>query len=513
MRRRDRILVIDDDPLMCEALALVLRASAYAVETALSGHSGLAIFAERPCDAVLVDLRLPDISGLEVLRAIKGTAPDTDVFVMTGHGTLPTAIEAMDHAASGFLEKPLAVDQLLATLRRVLAHRRAEAAASALAAVSHELVATLELPEVINRIVETVLRLFDVRRAALYTWEETQRRLTCRGIAGEGDPAAWIGGTLSHDDGVAGRAIRLGQAVRTSNVLEHPEFTVPEWLRERLESERLGAAVAVPLASAVEVFGALALADQPGRDFTDQEVKLLGAFADQAALAIRNARLYEEVRRTRDFLQSIAANSADAILTTDLRGRVTYFSPGAEAMFGYRVDEVLGHHVALFYRAGRAEARAVARRLTRDGQLQNHDTAFRTKRGGWVPVSASISFLRDTSGRRMGTVGVIRDMTAREAAEAARHEASELRAITLLAGGVAHEINNPLAVIVGHLELLALDLPPIGKAATRIQRALAAAEDIRIITARMRNITRVRTAPSDEHLPPILDLRRSSEAG
>jgi PAS domain S-box-containing protein len=295
-------------------------------------------------------------------------------------------------------------------------------------------------------------------------------------------------------------------------VLEQPGLTIPAWLRRRLEVERLGAAVAVPLVSNGEVLGALVLADQPGRDFSEEEVSLLGAFADQAALAIRNARLYDEVRRTRDFLQSIAENSADAIVTTDLRGRITYFSPGAEAMFGYRIHEVLGQPVALFYRAGRPEARAVTRRLATEGQLQNYETWLRTKDRRWVSVSASISLLRDPAGVRVGTVGVIKDMTAREAAEAARREATELRAIALLAGGVAHEVNNALAVIVGQLDLLADDLPPTGKAAKRVQRALAAAEEIRAITARMKNITRVQTVPVDRSLPPILDLRRSSGA-
>jgi two-component system NtrC family sensor kinase len=104
-------------------------------------------------------------------------------------------------------------------------------------------------------------------------------------------------------------------------------------------------------------------------------------------------------------------------------------------------------------------------------------------------------------------------MTTREAAEAARREASELRAIASLARGVAHEINNPLMVIMGQLELLGLDLAPAGKAAERLQRAVAAAEDIRAITARMTGITRVHTAPMGEHLAPFLDLGRSSEAG
>jgi two-component system, NtrC family, sensor kinase len=513
MRRPERVLVIDDDQQMCDALTLVLGTAGYAVEAALSGQNGLEAFTQRPSDAVLVDLRLPDVSGLDVLRAIKAKAPATDVILMTGHGTLPTAIEAMEHAASGFLEKPVATEHLVSTIRRVVAHRRAEAAAAALATTGHELIGTLELTEVMDRIVETVLRLFDVRRAVLYAWDGTQERLTCRAIAGDGDPAAWIGRTLPPDNGVTGRAISLEHAVRSTNVLDHPGLTLPEWLRQRLALEGLGAAVGVPLMGAGEIFGALTLVDHSGREFDDHDVQLLGAFADQAAVAIRNARLYDEVRRTRDFLQSIAENSADAIVTTDLRGRITYMSPGAEAMFGYRIDEVLGHHVARFCRSGRPEARAVTRRLATDAQLQNYETALRTKDGRWVSASASISLLRDTSGARIGTVGVIKDMTARDAAEVARREASELRAIALLGAGVAHEINNTLAVVVGQLELIAVDLPSDGNAPKRIKRALAAADDIRAITARMRNITRIHTAPMEGHLPPILDLRQSSEAG
>jgi PAS domain S-box-containing protein len=190
----------------------------------------------------------------------------------------------------------------------------------------------------------------------------------------------------------------------------------------------------VPLMAAGHTLGALTLADMSGRNFTGDEARLLGAFADQAALALRNARLYDEVRRTRDFLQSIAHNSADAIVTTDLQGRITYVSPGAEPMFGYTADEVIGQRVATFYRGGRAETRAVTRRLGREGEIRNYETAVRAKDGRWIPVSTSISLLKNAEGGLIGTLGVTKDMTARESAELARREAAELRAITLLPG-------------------------------------------------------------------------------
>ncbi len=104
-----------------------------------------------------------------------------------------------------------------------------------------------------------------------------------------------------------------------------------------------------------------------------------------------------------------------------------------------------------------------------------------------------------------------KDMTEREAAEAARREVAVLRAITLLAGAVAHEINNPLAVIVGQLEMLAADLSKDAKAARRLEQALAAGNEIKDIVVRMTQVTRVASTSLHSQLPPILDIRRSSD--
>lgn len=512
MSRPGVILVIDDDPGMCDAVSVVLQTAGYGVETATSGRAGLEIFSRHRFDAVLVDLRLPDLSGLDLLRAIKAIAPTTEVILMTGYGTLPTAVQALDHEASGYLEKPVAMDHLLATLRRVLARRRAEAVAAALAEVGHEIVGTLELAQVTDRIAAIVLRLFEGRRAAVYRYDAAERELRCVAIAGEGVSATWLGQTLRLGSGLAGWAVEAGQPVWSNDVLTDARIALPAWLQQQMEEEGLRAAAAVPVVDHGEALGALTVADVAGRRFTTEELQLLAAFADQAALAIRNAKLYEDVRHTRDFLQSITENSADAIVTTDLRGRLTYVSPGAQAMFGYSADEALGRPVTRFYRSGRREARAVAARLRTEGHLQNYETVLQAKDGRRVSVSASLSLLRDADRRVIGTLGIIKDMAAREAAEAARQEASELRAVALLAGGVAHEINNPLAVIVGQLELLALELPVEGAAARRIRQAVAAAEEVRAIVARMRHITRIQAAPADPHVAPILDIQRSSES-
>ena len=100
-----------------------------------------------------------------------------------------------------------------------------------------------------------------------------------------------------------------------------------------------------------------------------------------------------------------------------------------------------------------------------------------------------------------------------QAAEAASREAAELRAVTLLARAAAHEINNPLTVVVGGLGLIAKKLSPQSEEAQWIARAGEGAERIKDIVARMNNITQVAETPPRGYLPPMLDIRKSSEPG
>jgi PAS domain S-box-containing protein len=106
---------------------------------------------------------------------------------------------------------------------------------------------------------------------------------------------------------------------------------------------------------------------------------------------------------------------------------------------------------------------------------------------------------------------IFRDAGPREALDAARREVLDLRAITLVANAAAHEINNPLTVIVGSVELLQRRLGPATVEAKWIDRAIESAQRIREIIARMTRITRVEASGSFPTVPAMLDIRRSSD--
>jgi PAS domain S-box-containing protein len=124
MSQPARILIIDDDQGMRETIADVARLRGHSVETAAGGRAGLDLLAARPADVTLVDIRLPDISGLELLGAIKTVSPATEVVFITGHASLATAIQAINGAAFAYLTKPFEMEQLLATLAKAVEKQR-----------------------------------------------------------------------------------------------------------------------------------------------------------------------------------------------------------------------------------------------------------------------------------------------------------------------------------------------------------------------------------------------------
>src|SRR3989304_6027689 len=118
------ILIIDDDRGTRETVADILGFRGYLVETAERGEDGLEKVRTRPFDATIVDIKLPDISGLDLLKALKEASPETEVIFITGYASLQTAIQAINGAAFAYLVKPFEMDHLLATLAKALEKQR-----------------------------------------------------------------------------------------------------------------------------------------------------------------------------------------------------------------------------------------------------------------------------------------------------------------------------------------------------------------------------------------------------
>jgi DNA-binding NtrC family response regulator len=120
----EAILVADDELGVRESLAEVLRDAGYAVETAIDGTAALEALDARDFAIVITDLRMPGADGLAVLRKLREVAPQTVPLVMTAHGSVETAIEALRAGAADYILKPVVFDDVLAKVARVLEHRQ-----------------------------------------------------------------------------------------------------------------------------------------------------------------------------------------------------------------------------------------------------------------------------------------------------------------------------------------------------------------------------------------------------
>ena len=126
------VYVIDDDDAVRQSLEFLLRTAGHTVRSFESGKAFLEILPELHSGCIITDVRMPEISGIELLRRVKDHDPDIPVIVITGHGEISLAVEAMKLGAVDFLEKPFDDDQLLAALKSTLsrdadmAERKAE---------------------------------------------------------------------------------------------------------------------------------------------------------------------------------------------------------------------------------------------------------------------------------------------------------------------------------------------------------------------------------------------------
>ncbi len=125
--RPTSVLVIDDEPAIVETMEILLRKEGYAAHTATDGNEGISRMAALRPDIVISDVRMPTMSGLDVLAAARSLDPEMPVILMTAQATVPAAVQAVNDGAFYFLEKPFPNEQLLAIVRRASEHRRLRA--------------------------------------------------------------------------------------------------------------------------------------------------------------------------------------------------------------------------------------------------------------------------------------------------------------------------------------------------------------------------------------------------
>jgi PAS domain S-box-containing protein len=235
----------------------------------------------------------------------------------------------------------------------------------------------------------------------------------------------------------------------------------------------------------------------------------VGLLAPLFQNVIERERLSIAERRFRALLDE--ASEAIRIVDPATR-RILETNRADSALSGCPRESLLGHDGREFWPddvEDRARWEGLVEEAARSGAATGFGLSYRT--AGGAVRSVDMNLRRVQHDGRAYEIVMLRDAAPREALDAARREVLDLRAITLVANAAAHEINNPLTVIVGSLELLQRRLAGDGQEMRWIDRAIGASGRIREIIGRMTRITRIESASSMPGIPAMLDIHRSSE--
>ena len=299
-RDRPRILVADDEPTIREVLTDFLELEGYDVVAVSDGEKALSRLERERWDALLIDLKMPGMSGLDVLRAMKGGGPL--VLMMTGFGTVETAIKAMKAGAYDYILKPFKVQDVIRLLERGLEQRKLEREniqlreAVRLYEHSEELSRTLELGRVYSLLVAVARE--EVEADAVVVWRQGASGLEVARRWSRSDLDADLTSGLEWLDPqrVVASGSGVWRGVDAANLAPNAGWashTAPTILTlpMRTNGEDVGA------------FAAVSFGD--GHVFTEGKRKMLSVLCGRASASVENAGLYGELKHT--FKQTIQA--------------------------------------------------------------------------------------------------------------------------------------------------------------------------------------------------------------
>ena len=317
--------------------------------------------------------------------------------------------------------------------------------------------------------------------------------------------------SLDWDDHSIARAIRTGSAVLTREVDDEARrraARTPDHL-EYLQTVNARSLISAPLVARGEVLGALTfcLIDSPGR-YDEADLALARELADRAALAVANARLFhaaqvELSRRARaeaDVARwaHIFSNAGWGVGISD-PAAMAYeaVNPAFARMHGYDAGELIGH--PLEYVAAPGYQDAIARNIgiaRRRGRVV-FESRHRSRDGREFPVLIDLTAVRGESGELLCFATNVEDLTERERAEAQVRQAQKMEALGRLAGGVAHDFNNVLMVIIGFADFISAGLGATDPLRADAEEIRKAAERAAALTRQLLSFGRPRRAESE----------------
>ncbi len=286
--RQGTILVIDDEPFVRELLTGFLTSLGCIVHEATSGEEGVRMATEHRYDAVLSDIKMPGITGIDVLKRVKAVSPSTQVIMITGYGSVETAVECMKLGAFDYIGKPFHLEEIGILVARAIEHSELRALVG-LYELSQSVFSTLRLDALLDQIITLTVEVLRADEASIMLFDE-RGRLTV---------AASTGLT---DEIVRSARVELCEPIAGRVAADGTPLILGDEINGRLPATdrrtMISSAIVHPIMTRGKAFGVLNVNRIAIQDpFTRADLEKATLFVSHIGQAIENARLFDELER------------------------------------------------------------------------------------------------------------------------------------------------------------------------------------------------------------------------
>ena len=224
----------------------------------------------------------------------------------------------------------------------------------------------------------------------------------------------------------------------------------PIYKNRTMEREGVISTAAAPVMSKNRVLGIMVVGSRRLHRFRKREINLLMAFGSQLGAALENAELYQEVNKSKAYIENLVDNAGDVIVSTDMEDRILTWNRGAEVILGYGKEEIIGKHLSILLPPERfhelVEMRA---KVEISGALRDIEVRSKRKDGIMIYLSLSVSPIRD-EGKIVGFLRVAKDVTEKKRYERRLRELDKMKSDFV--SNVSHELRTPLTSIKGSVD-------------------------------------------------------------
>jgi YesN/AraC family two-component response regulator len=293
-KRRGKILVLDDEQIVLDSVTRVLEEENYETRTCRKGEEAVEALKGGGFDILITDLKMPGMDGLQAMEALADVDPDLSMIMLTAYSTVDSAVKAMKLGAVDYIKKPFTPEQLTELVEKVMENRKKRFERRYREDTFEELKTaistTLNLKEVLELIVQGVVKVMKFKGSTLSLLDKNREHLKV--FAHHGLSKNYVDkGPLDASKSI-GETILSGKHVSVKDASSDPRVQYPrEAMREGVVS-----ILSVPLIVRNKVIGALRVYTGEEREFSEDEIKFLYGFAEQVAMAVENARSYEDVK-------------------------------------------------------------------------------------------------------------------------------------------------------------------------------------------------------------------------